>query len=145
MAIRHVDRPRFSPTRCLVCWQNQHPDGFVDFGVDVPEHGYTEAGKMQLPPTGNVALEGHLYLCAGCVQTAADKVGCATPADRAKLEQQLADAQAQVTGQQAELERERQSKTVNLDDLRQLLADPAKPAPKHPRKHTDAKIGGSES
>lgn len=128
MAIRHVDRPTLSPTRCVVCWQNQHPDGFVDFGVEVPEAGFDETGRGKVRTGDVVALEGHLYVCAGCVQQAAVQVGCLDPAGRQRVDEQLAEAADELAELADRLEQAKADRVISLDDALTLLAPAQKTA-----------------
>lgn len=94
-----VKAPVFSPTLCLICSTHQHPDGFVDTGVDLnPPHG-------------------RAYLCAGCVYQLARVLGCLSPEEAGKLRQQVADQNDSLYAVGLELEHERDNKTVNVPEL----------------------------
>jgi hypothetical protein len=94
-----VKAPVFSPTMCLTCSTHQHPDGFVDTGVDLnPPHG-------------------RAYLCAGCVYQLARAVGCLSPAEAQKLRERIDVLNAEAESLVVALEDERDNKTVSVTDL----------------------------
>ena len=96
-----VQVPVFSPTHCATCLNHLDPDGFVDLIAEV----YGE----------------HLYMCASCVYTAANLLGCYSPKQAAKLRTDLGMTRDAVRRLQDELDTERDNKVVSLADVRQLV------------------------
>lgn len=99
---QRVDAPHFSPTQCLACTTHKHPDGFVDLLAEN-------------------ALGHRMYLCAGCLYQAAQKLGCLSPTQGDDLARRLGDANGRIHGLETALEAERGNKVVSLDDVRKLL------------------------
>lgn len=97
-----VKAPVFQPTACMSCMTHSHRDGFVDLLSE-------DVNGM------------HHYLCAGCAFTAAQKLGCLSPAQADDLRRRLADAAEELLGVQSELEAERENKVVPLADVKAML------------------------
>lgn len=97
-----VKNPVFPPTICAGCNTHAHKDGFVDLLAE------DAAGRR-------------FYLCAGCVNTAGNKVGALSKAQGDDLRGRLAGAQEELLALQGELEAERENKVVSLADARKLF------------------------
>ena len=104
-----VKAPVFPPTLCLACNTHSHPDGFVDL--------------ISEDPTGR-----RHYLCASCVYTAGQKVGCLSPVQADDLRERVAKAHEDLLDIQLELDEERENKVVSLADVKKLMTKKALPA-----------------
>lgn len=104
----HVAAPVFSPTNCRTCMTHADKRGFIDTRAE--------------------DANGHVYMCASCVDVAARLVGCLDPKQGDDLRHRLADASAAITALERELETERANKVVALADVRTLLAPKPKAA-----------------
>lgn len=91
-----------SPTRCLTCQTTAADSGFFDTLVEIP--GY-----------------GAVYLCVSCVEQAAVKAGCLTPAVRIQWEQAAEDREAEIQRLAAVVEYEQGHKTISAADLAGFL------------------------
>jgi hypothetical protein len=81
--------------------------GFVDLLVDTP-------------------VNGRLYMCATCLFQAGRVMGMLNPEQSTKLTERLAAASDRVLELERELEQERGSKLVSLDDARRLILSGSK-------------------
>lgn len=97
-----VKAPYFPPTLCRGCNTHAHPDGFVDLLAE-------DASGLRF------------YLCAGCVNTAGQKVGCLSRAQAFDLAERLSAVQDELLNVRIQLEEEKGSKLLSLADARKIL------------------------
>lgn len=113
-----VAAPVFSPTECRTCMTHTDKRGFIDTRAE----------------DGN----GHVYICATCVDVAARLVGCLDPKQADDLRHRVADAHNAITSLERELEAERENKFVSLADVRELVTPVRTPPSKEQTEFMEA-------
>ena len=97
-----VQSPVFTPTSCATCMTHHDRKGFVDLLVDTP-------------------VNGRLYMCGSCAETAGRVFGMLSREQVADLTKRLAQAQEDLAAAYKSLEKEKSNKTISLADAKKLL------------------------